>query len=160
MKISKIYILFSHLHEGTDYSIFCSTTDAEEVLKECKEFGLTERFEDENDIKLTVETIERLNNIDFGFRDGVRYVLNTLEIGIPEDRVMYGVFLNGNDYCWKAEMIDLFPSKEKAIETVIENLSRKNYDPYEMEEYRNSLRNIDTLTDWDFNYWDIIKIKI
>ena len=89
------------------------------------------------------------------------FVLNSYEVEIPENREMYGVVANGNElYCWEAEMKGLFYSKEEAIEAIISEISKKEVDLEDLEEYKNQLKILDSICDFDFTYWDIIKVKV
>ena len=54
----------------------------------------------------------------------------------------------------------LFSSKETAVNTIISEVS-KNYDEEgEIDNYRNQLKDGDSICDLEFTNWDIIKVKI
>ena len=167
MNNSKVYILFSHPSEEADYFIICVTTDVNQVLKECKDFELDLEFEEDKGEVLTIELINSKKYIDFGYMDGERYVLETLETTIPSNREMYAVLANGNEiYFWEAALKGLFPTKNEAVNSIILEISRddndeyKENDEYDIEQCRKMLTEYDRATDMDFTYWNIIKVKV
>lgn len=162
MEKSKVYVLFSNTREETDYHILCATTDLQDVIEVCEESMLIADYEIEYNNDLTPDIIESKNYIDFRYDDdGVRCVLNSYEVEVPEDSLMYGVIANGDERChWDAEMIGLYPTREAAVNVIINEISKREYEPDDIEQYREQLNSNDSITDLDFTYWDIIKMKV
>lgn len=160
MKKQKVFILFSHHSEETDYEIWSATSDVEAVLSKCSELDLKEIYDVENDSELTAELIQNSKKIDFGFVDESRFVLNSFEVALPDNGELFAVFANGDEaFAWKGQLKGLFPSNEKAIEHVIDILSDLE-DEDQLEEYRQKFVDSNQITDFDFSYWDIIKIEV
>ena len=162
MKKERVYVLFSNLREETDYHIICCTSDVEDVLNECEECFLTSDYEYEHGEDLTTEIIESKKNIDFGYDDeGVRCVLNSYEVTLLENHVMYAVIANGEEiYNWDADMLGLFSSKNEAIETIISEISKFDIDEEDLKDYRCQLLKSESLIDFNSTYWDILAIKV
>ena len=161
MSKTKIYILFSNPREETDYNIISFTTDVYKVLEDCKKYELDLIYEEEKGENLTVELIEDKKYIDFQYTEGERYVLTTFESDIPSDREMYAVFANGYEkYFWDADLMGLFLSKETAVNTIISEVSKNYEEEGEIDNYRNLLKDGDSICDLEFTNWDIIKLKI
>lgn len=160
MKKQKVFILFSHHSEETDYEIWSATTNVEAVLSKCSELDLKDIYDEENDSELTAELIQNSKKIDFGFVDDSRFVLNSFEVAIPTNGELFAVFANGDEaFAWKGQLKGLFSSKENAIKHVIDVLSDFE-DEDQLEEYRLQFADSNQITDFDFSYWDIIKIEV
>ena len=124
MKKQKVFILFSHHSEETDYEIWSATTDVVAVLSKCSELDLKDIYDEENDSELSAELIQNSNKIDFGFVDDSRFVLNSFEVALPANGELFAVFANGDEaFSWKGQLKGLFPSKEEAIEHIVDVLS-------------------------------------
>ena len=160
MKKQKVFILFSHHSEETVYEIWSATTDVEAVLSKCSELDLKDIYDEENDSELTTELVQNSKKIDFGFIDNNRFVLNSFEVVLPANGELFAVFANGDEvFAWKGQLKGLFPSKGKAIEHVIDVISDFE-DEDQLEEYRHQFADSNQITDFDFSYWDIIKIEV
>ena len=160
MKKQKVFILFSHHSEETVYEIWSATTDVEAVLSKCSELDLKDIYDEENDSELTAELIQNSKKIDFGFVDDSRFVLNSFEVALPANDELFAVFANGDEaFAWKGQLKGLFPSKEEAVDYVIDVLSDFEEED-QLEEYRQQFADSNQITDFDFSYWDIIKIEV
>lgn len=160
MKKQKVFILFSHHLEETDYEIWSATTDIEAVLSKCSELDLKDIYDEENNSELTAELIQNSKKIDFGFVDDSRFVLNSFEVALPANGELFAVFANGDEaFAWKGQLKGLFPSKEKAVDYVIDVLSDFE-DEDQLEGYQQQFANSNQITDFDFSYWDIVSVTL
>lgn len=160
MKKQKVFILFSHHSEETDYEIWSATTDVEAVLSKCSELDLKDIYDEENDSELTAELIQKSKYIDFGSIDDHRFVLKSLEAVVPANNELYAVFANGEEeYSWEADLEALCASQDKAIDFVIGKLSEFE-DEAQIEEYREQFAETNYISDSDFTYWNILKLSL
>lgn len=159
MKKQKVYILFSHHSEETDYEIWSVTTDVEAVLTKCSELDLKDIYDEENDSELTAELIQNSKQIDFGFIDDNRFVLKSFEVTAPANNELYAVFANGEEeFSWNADLQALCSSKDEAIDFVIGKLSE--FEEEQLEEYREHLADSNSISDSNFTYWNIVRINL
>lgn len=160
MKKQKVFVIFSHLADDTEYEILLASTDAAKVLEEWTELGITEDYNSWHDSPLTAELIESKGMFDSPFmEDNRRYVIDSFDVEIPECKEMYGVLISGDENMWLADMHALVKSKEDAIDFIMDRLKEWEITDYP-EDYRESLEERNSMVDPDYMYWDIIPVKI
>lgn len=160
MKKQKIYVLFSHGQEDTEYKIHMATTEAKEILNKWNELGLVEIYNDFHDIPLTHEILQHKNILDTPYMDdNRRYVLDTFDIEVPKNKEIYAVIINGKENFWLADMHGVFKSKEDAIDFIKYRLQEWEITD-NPEEYCEGLEERNSMIDPQSMFWDIIRFNI
>ena len=163
MEKKKVYILFSHFHQDSDYTINIATVDLTKVFDLCMEYGFNEYYEEEKDEPFTLEVLQHNNYVDFGYDcvEGSRTIFCAFDIEVPDDKIMYAVIANGDEeYSWEAEMVGIYTLRDKAVNAIVKELKKLTYDLDEIAEYRESLSSEDSITDMNFTNWSILQFVI
>lgn len=159
MKKQKVFVVFSHLVDDTEYEILLASTDAAKVLEKWTELGITEDYNRWHDSPLTAELIES-EGIDSPFmEDNRRYVIDSFDVEIPASKQMFGVLISGDENMWLADMHALAKSKEEAIDFILDLLKKWEITDYP-EDYRELLEERNSIIDSAFMHWDVILVKI
>ena len=85
-------------------------------------------------------------------------VIQSIEVDMPQNREMYGVFANGSEvYSWEGTMEGLYATKELAMEAIIKEATE---DKDEAEEAMEDLTKYGFYVDTYMTHWIIIPITI
>ena len=161
MKRQKLYILYSHFWHSTAVIIRYATTDFERIKVSFK--NLWNHF-DEAGYKVPtpfLPTPDSLKIIDFGMdNECERFVIQTFDTEIPEDKFLFGIFEIPRDSNGEGEMLEICISKDQAIKRVLMEICDDNTTKVERANYIFELENATTLCTDSFDLWNIIKFKV
>lgn len=160
MKMQKVYVIFSHFAEDTQYEVLLASADVNSILAKWTELGIVDNHSMTFGTPLTVEIIKSKGLLDSPYMDdGRRYIIDSFDLAVPQNKEMYAVLVNGPETCWLADIHALLGSKEDAINFIMERLREWEITDYP-EDYRDSLEENNSMVDPQSMYWEIIKVKL
>lgn len=147
----RVYILFAHSEQESDFEVIASSASYSEISDCINEYELESEDED-------IDLTEEADYCDFGFQgDDMRYVLDSRIVEIPQDAVLFALFVNGDDICWEGEMSGIFASKEDAWNALCSNA---NLDEEDVPEKHDLFMEYGSVSDDDSMNWECLEIQL
>ena len=158
---SRVYLLLSHGWQESTFAAEIASENYDNLDKFVTERDLyVEGLNSEFD--LTKEYLDEHKEFYLSGCDDMNLV-SVADVVIPENREMYVVAGIGNEWCWEASVLGLYPDLETAWQALAENLElREGCDDdheYSFEKYKSNFFN-NVMTDDDFIYYKWSKVKI
>lgn len=160
-KTSRVYLLLSHDREEANFMKSVSSEnydDLDKLVTDCDLYVADAKSE----FDLTKEYLDEHKEFYLSGCDDMNLV-TVEDVIIPENREMYVVVWIGDEWCWEASVLGLYPTLDASWQALAENLKiYEGYDDdheYNYEEYKTQF--IDNrLIDDNFIYWKWLKVVI
>lgn len=154
-KRSKLYLIFSHGDQDSDFEIDFATSD----------LAAFESMAEEYELELDTDLLSEQSYQDLGFDDNLlrHYHAYAFDMKVRDGMELFALCANGDEeYCWIGAVEGVFSGRDEARRALIEKTGLDEMSDWDEEKIGRELKNFDAggcYTDANCTYWQCLPFR-